>query len=65
MLDVDTPASLTAIPGVSPAEKRSKAKETPVPLPESDKSTKLRKGDDDITKIREEHAQEKAAKGYC
>lgn len=56
---------LAAISGLSPAEKPSKTRETPVPLPDSDKAPKSRKKDDsDITKIREKHAQEKTAQRY-
>ena len=62
MLDVDTPNALAAISGPPLTEKASKARETPVQLPDTDKAPKARKKDDtDITKIREKHAQEKAA----
>ncbi|KIP03434.1 hypothetical protein PHLGIDRAFT_31807 [Phlebiopsis gigantea 11061_1 CR5-6] len=62
LLDVYTPNAQVAIPGPSLTEKTSKSRETPVQLPDTDTAPKARKKDEtDITKIRENHAQEKAA----
>ncbi|EKM50115.1 uncharacterized protein PHACADRAFT_264666 [Phanerochaete carnosa HHB-10118-sp] len=62
LVDVEPPTPLTAVPGLPPKQKPSKPKDTPVPAPDADNPRKPSRTDgDDITKIRERHAQEKAA----
>ena len=66
MVDVNPPDPLSSIPGPPPKEneKPSKSKDTPVSAPASDKPSKSKKDDGDITKIREKHAQERASQTY-
>lgn len=60
LVDVELPAPVPLVPA-PPKETSSKPKDTPVQKADSEKPKKPSKAEDDITKIREKHAQEKAA----
>jgi hypothetical protein len=61
VVDANPPDPLLSIPSPAMRERSTKLKETPVPMAGSDSSSKSNKNDADITKIREKHAQERAA----
>ena len=68
MVAIEPPTSLANIPGPSSKDKDKspKPKETPVSKLDAEKPRKSsRMDEDDITKIREKHAQEKAAASYA
>ncbi|GJE93272.1 cyclophilin-like protein [Phanerochaete sordida] len=62
LMDVDPSIPMPIIPGLPAKEKVAKPKDAPVPNADTEKPKKSSKmTEDDITKIREKHAQEKAA----